>query len=107
MLVVLEQSIDRRGDYERAAGDAGNELHPAALRRAGARAGHLQVAKHTADASPDSRQHLPASSRGWPAGHAHRHTARYHAAVPVEFRAVRWLARGTWACRRSLATSRM
>src|SRR5579864_3118843 len=104
MLVVLEQSVGRRGNHARAPGDAGDELYPATLRRARSRAGGLQMAEHAADTRPDSRKHLPSSGRGWSSGHALGHSARHHALVSVKFRAVRWIAGGAWACRRSLAT---
>ena len=88
LLVVPEQSVHGGGDHARAAGDAGDQLHPATLRRPHPGAGDLQVAQYAADAGSCFGEHLSAAGRRWARGDASRYRARCAAPVPDEFRDV-------------------
>src|SRR5580704_4138506 len=88
LLVVYEQSFDRGGDHTGAHRTAGNQLHPATLRRASAGTTDLQVEKHACHSTTDPDEFVPAAAPRRRRGDAASHRTGREPAIPGKLRAV-------------------
>ena len=84
LLVVSEQHVDCGRDDTRTAGNAGHELHPAALRCTHSGAGHLQVAQYAPHCRANSFAVLQIAGLRRPMRHSRRYPTRCESPVPYQ-----------------------